>query len=511
MKWHRSRYFVYLFFLFCIVIFSSCSLGKKKETVLYETHCGSCHLPPSLDALPKSIWKDYVLPEMGARLGILDKGYDPLRDLHFGEQAMLLEKGIYPFSPELDEDDWQLLRDYVVAMAPDSLPKKQSRKNAQPLEGFSKRLLSLDDREESLFTYLEFDEETSNLRLGDLTGYLLEYDFKTDTLIPKARLASAVVDHYKGHDLSFTTTIGSLRPSALSSGSVYMWGNDSLMTLPMVFHRPVHTLVEDLNNDGPKEVIVCEFGDLSGNLSLLKEQADYSYEKRVLLDQPGTIRAVAKDMNGDRKKDLVVLTSQGDEGITILYQQEDLNFEPEKVIRYGPEYGTSWFELVDYDGDGDEDIITVTGNNTEDFYIQKPYHGMRIHLNNGENRFDETFFYPLNGASRVVAYDFDADGDVDFGLVSAFPDYTDHPDYSFVYLENKDADSFDFNPYIIEDSDARWFLMDIGDVDADGDQDIILSAFTYIFTPVPDTLLQIWKEKKVDLMILKNQLIDKKT
>ena len=509
MKWRPLRCFVYLFFLFCVFVFSSCSSGNKKEVALYQTHCGSCHLPPAIEGLPKHIWKNNVLPEMGARLGIRDNGYDPLKDLHFGEQAMLLEKGIYPYSPMLDIADWELLRDYIINMAPDSLPKQQNLDVAKPLRGFAKELISLDDKEQSLFTYLEFDENNKSLLLGDLKGYVLEYDIEKDTLQPKAKLASTVVDHYNDGELSFTTSIGSIRPTALSTGQVYMWQNGNPMVMPIQFHRPVHTVVEDLNNDGKKELIVSEFGDLTGSLSLLLNKGNSTYEKKILLNQPGVIRVVVKDMNQDQRKDLVAITSQGDEGVTILYQQDDLSFEPEKVIRFSPLYGSSWFELIDYDGDGDDDIIIVNGDNADESYVQKPYHGMRIHLNNGENQFKETYFYPMNGASRVVAHDFDQDGDIDFGLISTFPDYATKPDYSFVYLENKDTANFVFDPHIIKDPDARWFLMDTGDIDEDGDMDIILSAFTYAFTPVPDELTEVWKEKKVDLMILRNQLMDK--
>jgi len=57
------------------------------------------------------------------------------------------------------------------------------------------------------------------------------------------------------------------------------------------------------------------------------------------------------------KKDLIALTSQGDETISILYQEDSLTFRSEKVIRFSPIYGISWFELIDYDSDGDDDII----------------------------------------------------------------------------------------------------------------------------------------------------------
>ena len=42
------------------------------------------------------------------------------------------------------------------------------------------------------------------------------------------------------------------------------------------------------------------------------------------------------------------------------------------------------------------------------------------------------------------------------------------------------------------------------DFDLDGDQDIILSALTYSFTPVPPALSNAWNETKADLLFLEN-------
>ena len=272
-------------------------------------------------------------------------------------------------------------------------------------------------------------------------------------------------------------------------------------------HRPVNTLVADFNGDGYDEFVVCEYGDLAGRLSLFSMGSDKQLHRTVLLNQPGTIRAVAQDMDGDGKRDIVVLTAQGDEGITILFQQEDLRFVAKKVIRFSPVYGSSWFELLDYDADGDMDIITVNGDNADRSVIKKPYHGMRIHLNQGGNSFKEVFFYPMPGATRVVARDFDEDGDVDMALLSTFPDYKNHQN-PFIYLENQDSQSFSFAPYSFAGAmeTARWFLMDAGDVDGDGDLDLVLSAFSYSFNAAPERLTRLWQEKQADLMFLENKL-----
>ena len=212
-------------------------------------------------------------------------------------------------------------------------------------------------------------------------------------------------------------------------------------------------------------------------------------------------------MNNDGKLDLITMTSQAKESVIIFYQTDDLAFIADKVLEFSPVYGSSWFELVDYNQDGFLDIITVNGDNADKSYVHKPYHGMRIHLNDGMNNYTETFFYPLNGATRLISHDFDGDGDIDFGLISTFPDYSKSPQLSFVYLENEDAEKYHFKTNVLENPNiGRWFLMDKGDIDKDGDMDILLSSFTYTFTPVPSNLSKQWSESNTDVLILENLL-----
>lgn len=173
-------------------------------------------------------------------------------------------------------------------------------------------------------------------------------------------------------------------------------------------------------------------------------------------------------------------------------------------------YGTSWFELIDYDSDGDDDIITVNGDNADRSNVLKPYHGLRIHINDGNNNFEEKYFYPFNGATRFSVNDFDQDGDLDFAIISTFPDYHKNPALSFVYLENTNSPAFKFMPYTFNESNlGRWFLMDTGDVDGDGDEDIILSSFLYSFTPVPEEFTEFWKEQNINILVLENKLKSK--
>jgi len=404
-----------------------------------------------------------------------------------------------------------LLEDYIIRLAPDSLISEENLPLNKELFQFSSMPISLDSIEGSFITFLEFQEENNTLLIGDMLGNLFQYDFLKNETTPIDHFDSAVISFVEKKNMSYTTTVGKLDPSEIPSGRIVATQNGISKSVGGILHRPVNTLAIDLNRDGRDELVVSEFGNLTGSLSLLVQNDNLQFKKQVLLNQPGTIRVLAKDMNKDGRDDLVVLTSQGDESITFLYQEDSLKFRAEKVIRFSPVYGTSWFELIDYDGDGYDDIITVNGDNADKSYIHKPYHGMRIHINDGTNNFEEKYFFSLNGATRLVAEDFDRDGDVDFGVLSTFPNYKSNPEYSFVYLENKNEKDFEFIPHTCKASElGRWFLMDAADIDSDGDVDIILSSFTYVFTPVPDSISQLWDEKNVDILLLENTLIDNK-
>jgi len=504
--------FKYLGIIALFFVLTSCTSSAKKEkgAQLYKDQCARCHIAPDINHLPKDLWLHSILPEMAARMGIKDGGFKPYDKMGFEEMEIIHNAGIYPFMPSLNEQEWALLKDYILEMAPDSLAPIVHEENIKDQTLFKSSVFSIDETPGSYFTYLKYIEENNTFHTGDISGKLIEYSFENKEARLLRSAQNAVVGYTRFDSISYLTDIGILDPSELSTGKIIAYTKENEITLVDSLHRPVHNVIVDLNGNGKNEMVVSEFGYLTGKLSLLLRNEEGQYEKKTLLSQPGTIRSIVKDMNQDGKLDIVALTSQGDESITILYQEENLIFRTDKVLRFSPIYGSSWFEIFDYDGDGDDDIITVNGDNADKTYIHKPYHGLRIHLNDGENNFEEAFFFPLNGATRFVSNDFDQDGDIDFTIISTFPDYLNKPKYSLVYLENKDEKEFKFQAQSIKEAnDSRWFLLDTGDIDKDGDVDIIFSAFTYVFTPVPPKVSEKWSSNNVDIMVLENTLISK--
>ena len=146
-------------------------------------------------------------------------------------------------------------------------------------------------------------------------------------------------------------------------------------------------------------------------------------------------------------------------------------------MRFPPAWGSSYFELADFDKDGHPDIVYTCGDNADFSTVLKPYHGVYIFMNDGKNHFTQRYFFPINGCYKAMARDFDGDGDLDIATIAFFADYKQQPDEGFVYLENKG--NFSFIPWSLpEGRMGRWLTMDVGDLDGDGRTDIILGNFS---------------------------------
>ncbi len=495
--------------ILCILFITACSVPpEKKAEQLYSTHCGSCHMLPSPQDLPKHLWRDAVLPEMAARMGIKDSTYSPYLRHSFPEQEAMMKSGIYNVKPTISNAEWELLKDYVLSIAPESLTTVETSKLVKSNSPFVPKVINIDSSRGSSISFLKIDAKNQRINLADIDGNLTQYDALRNRVIYVDNYEIATTSYIKSDSAQYITLVGILNPSEIAAGKIYKKTGTILDEIESNLHRPVYTSITDLNNNGFDELLISEFGHLTGRLSLSFTSDGLSYQNKVLYGQPGVIRTIVKDMNADGQKDIVFMSSQGNEGVSILYQSKDMQFNSEQVIQFSPVYGSSWFELIDYNNDGFDDIITVNGDNADKTYVHKPYHGMRVFINDGNNGFDERFFYPLKGATRLVARDFDKDGDIDFGVLSSFPDYNETQNTSFVYLENTNAKNFKFESHGFDEiSLGRWLLLDADDIDNDGDDDIVLSSFTYSFTPVPKKLLKQWSTSNVDLLLLENNLV----
>jgi hypothetical protein len=200
--------------------------------------------------------------------------------------------------------------------------------------------------------------------------------------------------------------------------------------------------------------------------------------------------------------------AQGDEGVFIYYNEGAGTFKEEKVIGFPPVYGSNYFQLFDFNGDGFMDILTTQGDNADYSIVFKPYHGIRIFLNDGQNHFTQKIFLPLNGAQKAMPADFDRDGDIDLVSISFNPNYERSPEESFLLWEN--TGNYRYKRHSFSGfADGRWLTMDAGDMDGDGDQDIILGSALLPVGQVPPPLIEDWQRKRVSITILENLQVKK--
>jgi hypothetical protein len=264
--------------------------------------------------------------------------------------------------------------------------------------------------------------------------------------------------------------------------------------------RPVQVIPVDLNKDGKMDYIICEFGYLTGALSWMENLGNNNFKKHIIRDVPGAIKVYIQDYNGDGLPDIWALFAQGNEGVFLFTNKGNGNFDQQQVLKFPPAYGSSYFELDDFNKDGYPDIVYTCGDNADYSPVLKPYHGVYIFMNDGTNHFTQKFFFPINGCYKAIARDYDGDGDLDIATISFFADYARQPEESFVYLKN--TGDFKFQPYSIQSAGiGRWLTMDAGDLDGDGKIDLILGNFS--IGPVMMKHTMDWK-KSPPFIILRN-------
>ncbi len=467
-------------------------------------YCSSCHLFPEPELLTKTAWVHHIQPDMAKWLGIEQVDYEGMQDGN-----VILEAGLYPNSPILPETDWFAIWDYYRAAAP-SQPTAQPAKASVRVGLKQFRVKKLNPHNGVPMTSLvKIDAERKRLFVGDAIGNTLFTLDPDGGVTERLRLPSGPIKVAASESGMLLTLIGRFFPSEAQEGAVLLLaGGPSKTELrPLIesLRRPTDTVVAHLNTDRREDLVVCSYGNRLGRFSWFEGKEDGGYEEHVLLDRPGAIHADVRDFNGDGRPDIIVMMAQAREGIYLFLNQGRNEFKMETLLEFPPTWGLAGFELADFNKDGKIDLIVANGDNGDFALPLKSYHGIRIYLNGGKNDFREAFFHPMHGAYKAMARDFDGDGDLDLAAIAFYPDFTQTAPESFVYLQNQGGMKFD--GYTFAESNAgRWMVMDAGDIDGDGDEDLALGSFVRGPTtmPVPIALREQWRTNGAVVMLLEN-------
>ena len=482
-------------------------LARGEE--LSKMVCATCHMYPEPGIETKFSWSMEILPRMAIWLGFSKVDLDESKG---GER--LLEAGIIPEQQAMSLEDWEAICNYYVHHAPAKrVPQPERPEITVGLKHFRAALPKYDRPPKT--TLVKIEEGTGRIYLGNDEDDLLSLYRIDGAELATLKLPGPPVALHDTEAGLFLTVIGDFEPSDNLNGSIVFLskpgkndpGGKTAVLLDRL-GRPTDAVFADLNDDGREDVLVPEFGYNLGQLSWFENLGNDQYRMRLLWENPGAVRALTYDFNEDGKLDIVALMGQGREGIYLFTNQGDGEFDMKPLATMHPSWGHSDMSLGDFNGDGKIDILATNGDNGDRAYYRhefKPYHGVRIYLNDGANNFKEGWFFPQNGAYRAMARDYDGDGDLDIAVNGYFPDWVGSPAESFVYLENKG--DMKFEPFTFPEAVAgKWLVMDAADLEGDGDIDIVLGAYNLGPGVVPPKIQEEWDEVNVSFVILENTL-----
>lgn len=475
----------------------SLELSGKELSDLY---CGACHLNPEPSLLDKGTWKSSVLPDMRRRMGLITE--DDF-GVAFGEDADA-PPGIYATKAYITQRDWDLIEGYYLENAPEMLPsiaEDSSLESESDL--FNVIVPERNNKRANLTTLLKWHKEEGLIYLGDRANKLFRFDGRDFKLKDSIRISSPPSDirfkEKSGFDL---LTMGVMDPSNYSIGKLLEYDTFSEGAFRIKVDsltRPVHFAFTDLNKDGEENVIISNFGHHVGNFTWL-EKSTKGYQANLLNNRPGARKSFVYDINKDGLPDMIVLMTQAKEGIYAFINLGNGRFREEVWLSFHPVFGSSDFELVDMDGDGHLDIVLVNGDNADLSPILKPYHGLRIFLNDGNYHFSESFFYPMYGTTALLVDDFDQNGKNDIAVISYFPDTRNELLQNFLFF--RQTEKMEFKTFSFPEL-GKWsyLTMEKGDINGDGKIDILLGGFDF------RTLYSNSPEFWVPFVVLENRMV----
>ncbi|GAB2605302.1 FG-GAP repeat domain-containing protein [Spirosoma areae] len=463
-----------------------------------EKYCGTCHLTPQPDALDKETWVKHVLPAMAPNLGL---------EVYMGEQYYASGK------TAISHDNWQKLLIYYQTLAPIAL--KPANKPAVAVNDwaiFSLDKPGADTTQTAMTTLVAMDTIGHQLYSGDaLRSDLTRWNQHLQPAVVKKLKSAAVHAQFfrdeKQDERGLFTCLGTMRAADISQGelvNVGLAGNQDSKSLTIAtdLPRPLQSVPADFDKDGLTDWVVCGFGHLSGGLYWLKQGVNHKFTKLPIKPVAGASQAITGDFNADGWPDLMVLFAHADEGIWLFLNNKKGGFTERNLLRFPSVYGSTSFQLVDFNNDGQLDILYTCGDNSDYSTILKPYHGLYIYLNQGNFRYKQTYFYPINGCTKAIATDFDQDGDADIATIAFFADFQHNPAEGCLYFEQEKPGQF--RPHALPvNAYGRWICMDVNDVDQDGDADIILGNFSKTFI-IQQGLKPTW-DTHLPLIVLKNK------
>lgn len=264
----------------------------------------------------------------------------------------------------------------------------------------------------------------------------------------------------------------------------------------------------DFDGDGDVDVLVANFGwRNSGNTLMLVNQGagddgKPKFEPREIDDRHGPVHLPVVDFDGDGDLDFISLISQEHERVELFRNDGTGHFKNELIwAAPDPAYGSSGIELADMDGDDDLDVLYTNGDSFD--RGPKPFHSVQWLENNDTLPMQRHEICVMPGVLNATAGDFDFDGDMDVVAVGLLGQEVSRPwvekGASPIVMLTQDANG-DFTPSRLQGRLHDHLSVVKGDFNGDEKLDFAIGNF---FRPSANDLptvlqqpeLMIWESK----------------
>jgi hypothetical protein len=457
----------------------SVALNGDEESRI-KMFCGDCHAMPRAEDFPRDRWEQEVRQgyEYYARSGRNDLEPPPIHLTVRYFRSRAPERLVFPEAAEAETG----LR---ATFAVEKLDWYQNRP-VQPAVS------------ELRWTHLDAEEHpvllTCDMRDGSVAAFDLRDRQRRRQLFARlnhpCHAEPCDLDEDGAVDL-VVADLGSFSAVDHDRGRV-VWlrrrqGGDSFeeVVLASGLGRVADVRSADFDADGDLDLIVAEFGHYrTGGILLLRNVAARGepprFEPEEIDPRPGTIHLPPHDFNGDGCPDFAALVSQEHECVDVFLNRGNGRFD-----RYtawaAPDltFASSGIELVDMDRDGDMDVLYSNGDSFDNLYAN-PSHGVQWLENLGRLEFAYHRLADLPGAYRALAGDIDLDGDLDVIVAAWLPQQVKPPSLkaapliSILCLEQTSPGQF--VRHTLETGSAHYAVMELADFDDDGDLDFAVGS-----------------------------------
>lgn len=231
----------------------------------------------------------------------------------------------------------------------------------------------------------------------------------------------------------------------------------------------------DFNGDGRMDLVVGQFGYNEGEIRWMENLGDWQFRSQQLLNAPGAIHTPVADYDLDGRPDFAALVSQDDEEVQLYHNAGGGRLQG-SILWKAPDigWGTSGLEVADVNRDGWPDLILTNGDGFDGQVGLPEAHGLQW-LENRRGRLVYHRIGPSPGCYAPVCTDLDGDGDNDIVTVSGFNNWQDPKAVSVTAWLNDGTHGF--TPTVLARSPIQLITAAAGDLDGNGVPVLVTGGF----------------------------------